>query len=76
MDCKYIFRIDIFTKRSSVWCQIDRKSVITIQIWFDSTGLLHTWSPETNAPITNLKKNSFQNLFNEDKLIYLQYLTQ
>ena len=24
-----------YTKRNSVWCQINRKSVITIQIWFN-----------------------------------------
>ena len=24
-------------KENSVWCQIDQKCVITIQIWFDST---------------------------------------
>ena len=34
LDCiYYTFLIDFFVKHDSVWCQINMKSAITIQIW-------------------------------------------
>ena len=47
------------TKRNSVWCQINRKRVITIQIRFDST----IFGKKTDMHFRNLKKLNNLNKF-------------
>ena len=37
LDCNYIFRRDSPPKWNSLWQQINRKRVFTLQIWFDLT---------------------------------------
>ena len=61
LDCNYIYSIYLCTRWNSLWWwQINRKCVITIQIWFDSTWFREKFSV-TNDEYRVLRPYEYMN---------------